>query len=559
MLTPKAKRWQVLSKKKDLKEEEILKTLLINRGLKTKKEIDNFFNPPNPYQFTAKDLDINQKEVVKALKRIKKAIKDKEKIIIYGDFDTDGVCATAIMWETIYALGGKVLPFIPKREEGYGLKVKRIDEFVKQGVSLIITVDQGIVATKQAEHAGKVGVDLLITDHHTLGVKKPKANALVHTTKLSGSGVSWFLATKITKELKSKKALPGLDLVTIATITDMVPLLGANRSLVKHGLKKLKDTKRVGLLELFKVAGLDRQSIGAYAVGFIIGPRINASGRLDDPMVALRLLCTPNPRQAAHLASQINEQNKARQDLTEKTYLFAKEKWLSDGGEDALIFLYHESFEEGVVGLVANRLAEEFYRPAVVVSLKKGLAKASARSTDQFNIIEAIRACADILGPHGGHPKAAGFNVKKEHLEELSLRLKKIAREKLKTEDSSPTIEVDLELSFSSLNFALYDELSRLTPFGVDNPEPTFLTRGLTIEGANTVGIDGQHLKLTVFDEQLRKGFRAIAYGLGGRFSELTPDKKIDLVYTLSESKWNRQKNLELKIKDFRFKNGEGN
>lgn len=557
MPTSKAKRWQILSKKKGLKKEEILKTLLINRGLKTKKEIENFFTPPDPYKLTAKKLGINQSQLGRAVKRIKKAILRKEKIIIYGDFDADGICATAILWETLYALGADALPFIPSREEGYGLKVDRIDQFKNKGVSLIVTVDLGIVASRQAERAKKIGVDLIITDHHALGKKKPKAEAIVHTTKLSGAGVSWFLACQLSKSFKDKKALPGLDLVTIATVTDMMPFTGVNRAIVKHGIKAVRKTRRVGLLGLYQAAGLDMEKIGTFAIGFIIGPKINAAGRIDDPMEALRLLCTKDKGRAFLLASKLEQQNKARQDLTKKSYLFARDLWLEDGDDSRLIFLSHESFEEGIVGLVASRLVEEFYRPAVIVSLKGDKVRASARSIAEFDMIEAIRTCSDILSSHGGHPMAAGFSIEKKKLEKLKKRLKKLAREKLDGMVLSPTVKIDLEVDFSNLTFDLFGKIEKFAPFGLGNPAPTFLTRGAVFKDVRTVGLNDQHLKAAVFDQDSGIGFSLIGFGLGNRVGELSPEAKVDLVYTLTENVWNGKKNLELKLKDFRAENGK--
>jgi len=545
----KSKRWRILSKKKALRKEEIIKILLLNRGLKTKKEIENFFNPPSPYKFSSKDLGIDQKEVAKAIKRINRAISKKEKIIIYGDFDTDGICATAILWETLYGLGANVLPFIPTRTEGYGLKNKRIKRLKKEGVKLLITVDNGIVADKQVSHAKEIGLDVIITDHHAKGKKKPKAEAIVHTVSLSGSGISWFLACQIAKKRKNKKLIPGLDLVTIATIADMVPLIGPNRAIVKHGLKKLKDTKRVGLQELFKVTTLNQEKITAYEVGFVIAPRINASGRLDDPLEALRLLCTPNSSQASFLAKKLDEQNKLRQELTEKSYLFARQKYLEEASEDSLIFLYHESFEEGVVGLVASKLVEEFYRPAVVVSLKKEQARASARSIGEFNIIEAIRTCADILGAHGGHPKAAGFDIRKDNLEALSARLKSLASEKLKGEKLIPMIVIDQEINFSCLDFDFYQKLKEFEPFGIGNSEPLFLTKGVKVEEKKAVGAKGQHLKLRLSSS---KEFDAIGFGMGERLGELSFGRKIDIVYCVLEDTYNKTRKLQLRLKDFR-------
>ena len=557
------KKWTILSEDRKEKtarpasqseagEDRIIEILLKNRGIKTKKEIKEFLNPLDPYKLTAKDLGINPKGATKAVNRIKRAIKKKEKIIIYGDYDTDGVCATAILWETLHKIGADVMPFIPKREEGYGMKVERIDEFAKEKVSLIITVDNGIVSLKQVEHAKKQGIDVIVTDHHIPGKEKPKAFALVHTAKLSGSGVSWFLATKLGK--------PGLDLVTIGTVSDVMPLLGENRAIIFHGLSEVRKTKRLGLRELCSAAGILPENIGTYEIGFIIGPRLNAAGRMDDPMESLRLVLTPKQERATLLAQKIDQQNRERQLLTNRMTFHAKELWFSQDGKSKLIFVSHESFEEGVVGLVAGKLVEEFYRPAVIVAQGEKYSRASARSINGFNIVEAIRACSDILGPHGGHPLAAGFSVETIRLEELRTRLVKLAEKQLDEEKLTPVLKIDLELDLSDINFDLFENLKKLEPFGFGNPEPVFLTRNLTVSDARTVGNGNQHLVLNVkcsASGGSNVKFRAIGFGMGGLFSQLSPDKPVDAVYNLLVDEWNNQRRLQLKIKDLRIEDGE--
>ncbi|MFZ5365946.1 MAG: single-stranded-DNA-specific exonuclease RecJ [Patescibacteria group bacterium] len=547
------KKWTILNKLKNqkskIKIDQIVKILLANRGIKTKKEVKEFLNPPDPYKLTAKDLGINPKQVAGAVKRIKMAISKKEKIIIYGDYDTDGVCATAILWETLHKLGAEVMPFIPKREEGYGMRIERIDEFAKDKIGLIITADHGIVALKQVEHAQKIGIDVIVTDHHLLGAKIPKAKAIVHTTKLSGSGVSWFLATRLGK--------PGLDLVTIGTVVDVMPLIGVNRCLVYHGLSEVRKTKRLGLRQLYKAAGIIPENIGTYEIGFIIGPRLNAAGRIEDPMESLRLLCTKDVEKAALLARKIDQQNRERQLLTEQMTIHARDLWLTQDGKGKLIFVSHQSYEEGIVGLIAGKLVDEFYRPAIIVAQGEKYSRASARSINGFNIVEAIRICADILGPHGGHALAAGFTVETARIEELKTRLSQFTERELDEEKLTPVLKIDLELDFSDINLELFENLKKLEPFGFANPEPVFLSRNLTITDAKVVGGDGKHLKLRVACPLSLVTFDAIGFGMGSIFQELSPDEELDLVYTLTCDQWNNEKRLQLKIKDLRASDGE--
>lgn len=539
------KKWSLLHESPVKKLDEIIKVLLINRGIKTKKEIKEFFDPPSPYTLTAAGLGINRYELTKAVKRIKQAIKSGEKIIIYGDYDTDGVCATAIIWEILHKLGAQVMPFIPTREEGYGLKVERIDQFKNEGVSLIITVDHGIVAYSQAEQARKIGLDLIITDHHLPGRGKLQTLALVHTTQLSGAGVSWFLSSQLGR--------PTLDLVTIGTISDMMPLQEANRAIVRYGLKHLRETKRPGLLSLYQAAGLVKENIGTYEVSFVIGPRLNAAGRMEDPMGALRLVCTQDDQRAKILAEKIDQQNRARQLLTEQTTIHARDLWKASGGQTKLIFVSHESYEEGIVGLVAGKLMEKFYRPTIVVAKGEQYSRASGRSINGFNIVEALRACADILGPHGGHPLAAGFTVETTKLEELKNRLTRLAEEQINEEKLTPVLKIDLELALEDLSFSLWEQLAKFGPFGIGNPEPVFLSRNLVIMDAQTVGNGNQHLALTVQSPASDFHLRAIAFGMGEILPQLSPEKRVDLVYNLVSDQWNGQKKLQLKIKDLKF------
>ena len=536
-------KWKIISKRPAT---DLIKTLLANRGLKTKKEIEAFLHPPKPESLTAKHLAIAPVQLIKAVARIKKAVKDKEKIIVYGDYDADGICATAILWETLYKLGASAMPFIPSREEGYGMKVDRIEQFSKEGIGLIVTVDQGIVAFEAAAEAKTLKIDLIITDHHLPEKKKPAAKAIIHTTQLSGAGVAWYLA-------KSLGAKAVLDLATIGTVGDIVPLKGANRSLVKYGLAAVRQTARPGLRSLFRVAGIESADIGPYEIGFLIGPRLNASGRMDDPVDSLRLVCTPNAGRADELAQKLNLKNKDRQLLMASLTIKAKELWLKEDGKSSLIFVSHESFQQGVVGLVAGKLMEEFHRPVVIVALGKEFSRASARSIEEFNIVKAVRACADLLGSHGGHPRAAGFTIATKNIAIMRRRLIAIAEKKLKGRDLSPTLKIDLEIDLESLNLGLYRRLANLEPFGEGNPQPVFATRQVKIVDARTVGADGRHLKLKVESCKSKVIFDAIAFGLGHLYPQLSSGKLIDIAYNLELNEWSGHQKLQLKIKDVKF------
>jgi len=539
---------------------DIIKFLLENRGLKTKKEQEEFLHPLKPQDLTAKEVGISSAGLRKAIARIKKAIRAKEKIIIYGDYDADGVCGTAILWETIYKLGGKVMPFIPKRKEGYGMKVVRLEEMAREGVKLVITVDQGIVAGRQAKKAKDLGLDLIITDHHLPGEKKPQALAILHTTKLSGAGVAWFLAKHLIKRLQGASQAQhhfedetGLDLATIGTVSDVVPLVGPNRSIVRYGLASVRKTKRIGLISLYQTAGISPENIDTYEIGFIIGPRLNASGRMDDPLDSLRLICTKDKERALDLARKIEEKNRQRQNLTDQILIHARNLWLTSDGESSLIFVQDKSYEEGVIGLVAGRLMEEFYRPAVVLAPRENHWVASARSIEGFNIVEAIRGCANFLGSHGGHRKAAGFTIEESKISLVRQRLVELARQKLGKENLKPILTVDVELSLK-LGLALYEQLAALAPFGEGNPQPVFATRNVRVLDAQLVGTEGKHLKLRLGDSASGITVEAIGFGFGNFFSQLSPEKPIDIAYVLTIDKWNGRQKIQLRLKDIKIK-----
>lgn len=560
-------KWEIINKQKlpsDVSPEDILKILLKNRSLTAEKEIKEFLNPPTPFSLDAETLRISGKEIDKAIRRIKKAIAKKEKIIVYGDYDTDGICGTAIIWEIMRDIGANAMPFIPKREEGYGMQIGRLEEMAKEGVGLVITVDNGIVAFDKALVAKKFGLDLIITDHHLPEGEKPESLAVIHTTRLSGAGVAWFLAKELSGSLMAGLRSSGnvlescddwLGLAAVGTITDIMPLIGPNRSIVKYGLRRLIETKRPGLRWLFRLAGLERKEIGNYEVSYIIGPRLNAAGRLDDPMDSLRLLCTRNEQRAQWLAGEIDRKNRERQELLEISANRAKEIWLKEGKENKLIFVSHKEFHEGIIGLIAGKLTEEFYRPAVVVAEGLEPARGSARSIVGFNIVEAIRECADVLGDHGGHALAAGFSVEVAKISLFKEKLERIAQEKLRGTELTPLLRLDLELPLKYLNLDLFRTIEKMAPFGEGNPQPVFCACGVKITNASVVGRDRKHLSLWLTENNPpRQGgpIRAIGFNMGYLFPQLTPDSEVDIAYNLASDKWEGEERLRIKIKDIK-------
>jgi single-stranded-DNA-specific exonuclease len=571
------KKWKILGKlkknKAKIKIEEIVKILLENRRIKTKREIEEFLSPKLE-MVTIKSVGIDSKQLKKAIARIKLAIKNKEQIVVFGDYDVDGITGTAILWETLNSLDAKVMPYIPHRiDEGYGLSIKGIENVknLYKNLGLIITVDNGIVASRAVDFANEQKVDVIVTDHHVLSKKSPKALAIVHTTKLCGAGVAWMLSRVILnsfQDLKKKEMLSSskrtflsgggavqhdnlgnnhLALVALATVADLVPLKGANRTLLKFGLEKLRETKRPGLLELLKEAGLEKQSLGVYEIGHMIAPRLNAMGRLEYAMDSLRLICTNDQKRAYKLAHLLGETNKERQDLTTQMVLHAVEKVKSQKSKlKSLLFVSHESYEQGVIGLVAGKMVEEFYRPAIVVSIGEKFSKASARSISGFNMIEFIREHSSFLVDAGGHPMAAGFTFETKKLQLLQKALEDKAELLLNNKLLTRSLKIDLEIPLSLIDTELYKSLQQLSPFGMGNPEPTFLSKNVEVEDVRKIGMEGKHLKVRL------KNIDGIAFGLGEMFSKIKIYDKINIAYTIDENEWNGEKRLQLKIKDIK-------
>jgi len=557
------KKWVLLNNSKLEKEDEIIKAILLNRGLKTKKEIEEFLNPTLD-DLTYENVKLKKRELDKAVKRIKIAIENKEPVIVYTDYDVDGVCSGAIVWEALFNQGAKVLPYVPHRlKEGYGLSEKGIDTIHKQHkVKLIITVDHGVTAREKIEYARKLGIDVIIIDHHILPPELPKAIALIHTTSLCATGIAWFfvnyLLDQSIDEIRPRK---NLDLVVLATIADLIPLTGINRILVKFGLEELKMTRRIGLLALIKTSGLKLEEIGVYEVGHMLAPRINAAGRLTHALDSLRLLCTKDPKRAKLLAEQLSLTNRERQLILEETTIHAKGKLkvknpASPAGrqKSKLIFIAEEGYNQGVIGLVAGKLVEEYYRPAIVISKGEKYSKASARSIAGFNIVAAIRSCSDLLVDVGGHPMAAGFTVETAKLSLLEDKLLKLAEEELTEDKLQREIKIDCELELKKADLQLFRQIEKLAPFGVGNPQPVFISKKVKVVKIGLLGKDKNHLKLTLQpDIKYNEYIDAIGFGMGKLYNELSFEKLIDIVYTLDENKWNNHTSLQLKLKDVKI------
>ena len=527
-------KWEILGSGKD-----VVKTLLKNRGIIDSKE---FFNPKDPSKITLKDLGIKEESIKKTIKRVKQAKDKKEQVIIYGDYDADGICATAILWESLHEFGLNVLPHIPDRfNEGYGINAKSVQDLKSKipNLTLIITVDNGIVGYEGIKKAKELGIDAIVLDHHTKGVKKLATYYILHTTTVCGSGLAYFFS----KELGINK---GLDLAAIGTIADQMPLVGINRSLVKYGLPILKNTKRLGLKTLLSDAKVE--NVGTYEVNYIIAPRINAMGRLAHGIDSLRLLCTTKNDRAQELSKLLTKTNSDRQSIVEVVVAHALRQAQGTRMEGVIV-MASKSYHEGVIGLAAGKLVEEFYRPAIVISIGKEKSKASARSISGFNIIEAIKATGLIM-EGGGHPMAAGFSIETAKITEFTQKINKLSAELLTDELLTKKIKVDMELDFDQLNYELLEKLNQFEPVGLGNPGPTFIAKDVEVKEVKTVGKEAKHLKITLKQDEYF--FDSIYFGGGEMYSNLKPGAKIDIVYQLEDNIWNNQNNLQLKIKDLK-------
>jgi single-stranded-DNA-specific exonuclease len=548
--------------------------LLFNRGLDTQEKIDEFLNPDygvdlhDPFLFS---------DMEKAVERIFKAIKNNEHIIVYGDYDADGVTGSVVLIKTLEFLGAQnVKVFIPHREkDGYGLNENTINDIHSQGCDLIITTDCGISNIKEVKFAKELGIDVIVTDHHHPPENLPDAIALINPKipnskypfdQLAGVGVAFKLVQalflKSTDEISpnSREAFEKwlLDLVAIGTIADCCPIIGENRTLVKYGLVVLNRTQRMGLKRLIEDAGFDfdsKKKLTTYNIGFQIGPRINAAGRIDHATSAFELLISDTLENASKLSANLNNTNKQRQSETENIFKEAKKQAL-DQKDDYLIATCGKDWQIGIVGLVASRIVQEFNRPALVMGESESVITGSARSIPQFNVIEALESVADLLQRFGGHSQAAGFTLKsKDNLGEFKARLKKLAKEKLQDLDISPVLEIDAEAKLADINWELFENIEKFEPFGGANSEPLFLIKGAEVTMVRGVGQDEKHLRLTI--KQNNKFFPIIGFCFGNTDNgtenwceKLNVGDVVDVVVNVSVNEWNGSRELQLKLVD---------
>lgn len=541
--------WNILNSTTPHDLQTLREILIKNLNLSAPKD---FFNPTHPSEISLAEVDLDQKQIDQALARIMEAVAKKEELIIFGDYDADGVCATGILWQTLHQLGAQAIPFIPHREKhGYGLSDRALDDLLKEHQpSLIITVDNGIVAHQPAQRLKKEKIDLIITDHHQPEAKLPPATAIVHSTQLCGATVAWMLSRELMK--KAGKKLTDswqLDLAAIATVADQVPLYGANRSFAKYGLLALQQSSRLGIKNLLSQAGQNQKILDAQSIGFGIAPRINAMGRLGHSLDALRLLLTTSKVRAEKLAKKLGETNSQRQDLTYEMYGQALSQ-SDDWQDEHLIIVHSTDFHEGVVGLIAGRLAERFYKPAIALSVGDGIAKASARSVPGVNIVEMIREVRDDLLEVGGHPMAAGFGVEEQKLKKVIKRLQALAKEKIDAKLLKPSLEIASLISLEMVGEETITMVREFAPFGQGNQEPVLGLKAVEIIQVLTMGADGQHLKLVGKGADGVTPINFLFWRKGSLAEKIEAGDKIDIAGVLEINEWRGRRSVQMRVKD---------
>jgi single-stranded-DNA-specific exonuclease len=551
----------------------LVRQVLFARGFSTPEAVRTFLtvepDHSNPF-------DLPQMSALVA--RLRRAIRDQEEIAVYGDYDVDGITALVVLASTLQALGARVRPYIPHRmTEEYGLNRQALAHLRREGVRVVLTVDCGIRSAEEIAYGQSLGMDILVTDHHSVPETLPAAAALVNPKlpgsrypfrELAGVGVAYRVAQALLRVARRMGQAKGrsdieideewlLDLVALGTVADLVPLRGENRNLVREGLLRLNTTSRLGLLALLEVAGIAAGDVDSEKIAFGLAPRLNAAGRLDTALRAYELLSTSDKARARTLAQELHELNVERQQLTDELCGKAQETW-QIGPEEPLLFVAGPGFHKGIVGLVASRLTEEFYRPSVVIEVDGEHCRGSARSIPEFDITGALSECADLLSRYGGHAMAAGFSLATERLGAFQRRLLEVARSRLQGVELVPTLDIDAVCSLSDVTWDTARALDQLRPFGQGHPMPTLVSRSVQVRDARVVG--NTHLKLTVSDGRLV--WEAIAFRQSAALLQLAtrqalaPGRQalapggVDLAYNVTVRRWQGEPRLQLIVRD---------
>lgn len=563
--TPSPKRWIISplipnSVKQELRDfSPLLRQLLYNRGIETSSEAESFLT----YQTNFSANPLLLKDMPEAVRLIHEALQDGSMVAIYGDYDVDGVTASALLYEFFRSLGLTPRVYIPNRfDEGYGLNLDAMQQLAGEGIGLLITVDCGIRSVDEVREARSRGMKVIVSDHHLPGSVLPPADAIINPRQpgdpypykhLAGVGLAYkiasaYLATYPTAGLDADH---WLDLVAAGTVADLADLTGENRALVKRGLDEMRKVNRQGLFSLSQVAGVKLDRVTASNIGFILGPRLNAAGRLDTATAAFELLVSENLFEAAALAQQLDNQNAYRKELTQKIQEAAIAEALASDPDKLIIFAASKEFNEGVVGLAASRVVEALYKPAIIGYQDDGFVKASCRSIKEFNITAALDQCSDLLIRYGGHSVAAGLTVANENLPALLERLNNLAVASIGNLELVPELWIDYEISLAKVRPehipGIMDDVARLEPTGQKNPDVLFCSRNLQVISSRVLG-NGQHLKMN-----LRAGdsvYEAIAFRQGQW--QTTLPSTIDIAYTFDKNEYQGRTTLQLNVRDLK-------
>ena len=532
-----------------------MRQILVNRGCLDELAAADYLNASQPLGDPFLLLDME-----KTIDRLLKAIDDQEQIVVYGDYDVDGVSATALMVQVLKKFGAKATRYIPNRfDEGYGVNLEAVQILADSGVKVILTVDCGIRSPHEAELAHNLSVDMIISDHHFPKGDLPAAYAVVCPKQdgdpypdkdLAGVG----LAYKIAQGLFEKRKLGNwcadewLDLVALGTVADVVPLTGENRVMVRRGINLIRQGRRVGLQALIRVSGRDPQRISAGDIGYMLGPRLNAAGRMDSALQAYELLMTDSVEDAGSLAQKLDNQNSERQRVTKETKAMAEDR-IALNPPTNLIAVFDASYSSGIMGLVATSLVETYYRPAIVGNIEKEVTRASCRSISEFHITQALDECADLLERHGGHAMAAGFTVRNENMDLLLKRLQSIADRELASKDLRKTLKADIEIPIETVRSIALTDLDKLQPTGMNNPDAVFVARNVQIKNARTLGSEKKHLKFTC--QAGNYLLDAVAWRQADWLS-LLPGR-FDLMFNIEENSYLGSRTMQLNIRDMQL------
>jgi len=562
--------WKIKEKKevfmaKGLDFPKVLMEILMERGMKDTQAVRDFLNPN--YEKDSQDPFLFS-DMEKAVGRIRRAVNKKEKVTVFGDYDADGITASVILKEALEGIGIETSVYIPdKKNEGYGMNVAAIEKLAKDNVKLIITVDCGITNIKEVAFAKKLGIDVIITDHHHIPVCLPEAFAIINPkiitagypfAELAGVGVAFKLVQAIFEIIlpeKKDQIKWFLDLVAIGTVADCVPLTNENRMLVKYGLLVLSKTKRTGLRQLFLAGGIniDENNIPSTRnIGFHIAPRINAAGRINHANLAYDLLMEKDTAKARVLALELEDNNSNRQKITEVVTNEVKILAENSFKNRKLIFAVSENFPIGIVGLVAGKIAQQFNKPVGILQKGEKQSSGSFRSIPQVNIIEAIEKCGDMLLKFGGHSQAAGISIKNDQLDIFFEKLNIQIEKELADKDISPELTIDAEIEPVDLDFSLAENLEKMKPFGEGNPEPVFCMRHLIIEDIKIIGKGEKHFKIFLRSKDNPKIFEAVGFYMAQDFSYLKKGDIIEIAFNLQKDEWNGNHKVQLILIDIK-------